>query len=223
MQQKKGVLKIWPEEHSGPGAEANEQFKDLYYRHYPDLVRCLTVILGNRDDAEDIAQETFIKLSRAGSKINYVGPWLRKVGQRLAINLIRGEQSRKKREENYPSPQIEDSSEYVVFRQMEAETVRQVLLGMSAKDRQCLVLKMSGFSYAEIATIMDVREKSVGTMVSRAQQRFKDKYQFTQGRGLNCGIKNGDTPSQGRSAPELMKAACSHTLTASYPQLMPRK
>lgn len=219
----KGVLKIWPEEHSGPGAEAKEKFKELFDRHYPDLVRRLTVILGNRDDAEDVAQETFIKLSRADSKIKFVGPWLRKVGQRLAINFIRGEQNRKKREEKYPSAQTVDSSEHVVFRQMEAETVRRVLLGMSAKDRQCLVLKMSGFSYAEIATIMAVREKSVGTMVSRAQQRFKDKYEFTQGRGLNCGIMKGDTHGQGRSAPELMKAACSHTLTASYPQLTPGK
>jgi RNA polymerase sigma factor (sigma-70 family) len=205
------VLKIWPEEHSGPGTEANDQFKELFCMHYPELVRRLTFILGNRDDAEDIAQETFIKLSRSEGRINLVGPWLRKVGQRLAINLIRGEQNRKKREENYPAPQSEDSSENEVFRQLEAETVRQVLLGMSAKDRQCLVLKMSGFSYAEIAKIMDIREKSVGTVVSRAQQRFKDKYQFTQGRGLNCGVKKGDTPGQGKSAPELMKASCSHT------------
>lgn len=141
----------------------------------------------------------------------------------MALNLIRGNENRKKREQGSMPFPLDESSELVAMRKIEVDLVRQALNDLSHRDRHCLVLKMSGFSYAEIAGIMGVREKSVGTIVSRAQQRFKNKYQLLHGRDPNCGIKNGGNQEQGRSVPELMKAAYSHTLTASCPQVAPRK
>lgn len=222
--QRRGCIKILPAEHSGFDSKERENaLKDSFYKHYPDLVRRMTVVLGNRHDAEDIAQETFLKLFRSEQKIYNIRSWLKRVGLNLALNLIRGEKNRKGREECYITPAVNESSEQIVMQKLELDLVKRALLELSERDRRCLVLRMSGFSYGEIGKIMDIQVKSVGTVVSRAQKRFKDRYDFLQGGDQNCLVIKGDIPAQGKNVPELTRASCRNTLTASYPQMMPRK
>lgn len=219
-----GCIEILPAEHSGldPG-EREEALKELFYKHYPELVRRMTAVLGNRHDAEDIAQETFLKLYRSEQKIYNIGSWLKKVGFNLALNLIRGEKSRKGREEHCTPPADNESSEQIVMQKLEIDLVRRALMELPERYRRCLVLKMSGFSYAEIGKIMDIQVKSVGTVVSRAQKRFKESYEYLLRGDRSCLDIKGDLPAPGKNVPGLMKEGCRHTLTASYPQMMPRE
>lgn len=219
-----GCIKILSSEHSGlEQGEREDALQESFFKHYPDLVRRMTVILGNRHDAEDIAQEAFLKLYRSEQTIYNIGAWLKKVGFNLAMNLIRGEKNRKVREEFYTSQEVGESSEQIVMKKLEIDLVKRVLRELAERDRRCLVLRMSGFSYAEIGRIMDIPVKSVGTLVSRANKRFKDRYDFLQGGGQNCLVMERDMPAQRKNVPGLMEASCRHTLTASYPQMMPRK
>jgi DNA-directed RNA polymerase specialized sigma24 family protein len=41
----------------------------------------------------------------------------------------------------------------------------------------CLLLKFSGYKYNEIAEVIGVESSSVGTILARAQAKFKEKYQ----------------------------------------------
>jgi len=50
------------------------------------------------------------------------------------------------------------------------------LNSMEFRDRICLLLKFSGYKYSEIAEVLEVEISSVGTIIFRAQAKFKQKF-----------------------------------------------
>lgn len=66
--------------------------------------------------------------------------------------------------------------EEAVDRQQEVAECQKVLAGLSPRDRQVLMLRFSGFSYAEMAEALQVEKGSVGTILARAMARFKQEY-----------------------------------------------
>lgn len=155
-------------------------FKVLFDRHYPAVCRGLIGLLGNRAAAEDVAQETFIKLyltpPRESANLN---GWLAKVATNLAYNQLRSENSRRHREirtgrqwENSVDKDPEDA----LVREEEAAFTRRVLELLPERDRACLLLKFSGMCYADLAEVLGVKESSIGTLLARARARFKNEY-----------------------------------------------
>ncbi|MHB8157635.1 MAG: RNA polymerase sigma factor SigX, partial [Desulfocucumaceae bacterium] len=145
--------------------------------YYPALCRQVTHILGDSGLAEDIAQEAFIKLYLSPpSDQGKVGGWLFRVARNLAINFIRSEKSRLNRESRVSEKVYEEvSSEDVVIRKEEAEMIQHVLNALGERDRTCLIMKFSGFSYDEIARATGLKKASMGTVIARAQAKFRDK------------------------------------------------
>ncbi|MFZ5647675.1 MAG: RNA polymerase sigma factor SigX [Bacillota bacterium] len=160
-----------------PQADDALEIQENFYRFYPALCRQVTFILGDKGLAEDIAQEAFIKLCQSPPKdMRAVGGWLFQVAKNLALNLVRSEKSRLRRESRvYSECCPEVSSEEIVIRKEEAEMVHRVLNSLCERDRTCLIMKFSGFSYDEIARATGVKKSSVGTVIARAQARFRDK------------------------------------------------
>jgi RNA polymerase sigma factor (sigma-70 family) len=160
-------------------APAGISYEETYSSFYAQVVRQLTYLLGDRAAAEDVAQETFLKLYTIPPPTRQnIGGWLHQVGARLAMNYLRGEKRRQRRE-----LQAEDSSgdkvvplEEVMWRQETVRLVREVLDGMPARERMALLLRHTGFAYQEIAGALDVAPGSVGTLLARAQRRFLDLY-----------------------------------------------
>jgi RNA polymerase sigma-70 factor (ECF subfamily) len=54
--------------------------------------------------------------------------------------------------------------------------VRLVLAQMKPRSAQLLVLRHSGFSYAEIAAALGVAPGSVGVLLARAEKEFEERY-----------------------------------------------
>jgi RNA polymerase sigma-70 factor (ECF subfamily) len=54
--------------------------------------------------------------------------------------------------------------------------VRAVLADLKPAQAQILILRHSGFSYKELAEILDVARGSVGTMLARAEADFQERY-----------------------------------------------
>lgn len=147
------------------------------------MCRQLTYILGDSGLAEDVAQETFIKLCQSPpSDPERVGGWLFRVAANLAYNHLRSEKSRLSREaRTMAAVSVEMTSEDIVIRKEEVEMVNRVLNNMGERDRTCLIMKFSGFSYDEIAQTIGVKKSSVGTLIARAQARFRDRILETKG------------------------------------------
>lgn len=162
-------------------------FQELFARFYPGICRQLTAILGDPATAEDLAQETFLKLycTPPREMVN-IGGWLHKVAVNLAYKHLRREGNRRRRERdilNDPSTGVDDGPS--LTRLQEIREVRETLSTLSPRDRLCLVLRFSGYSYREIAGFIGVDARSVGTILARARARFRAAYDH---RGVDADV-----------------------------------
>jgi RNA polymerase sigma-70 factor (ECF subfamily) len=155
-------------------------FSQLFHRVYPALVRFLHRRLGDRDLAEDLAQESFVRLLAKDPE--QPEPWLYKVATNLARDVNRGQVRRARHllvlasdteaeQEDLPGADGE-----VVAQETSGE-VRAALEKLSDRDRDLLLLHQDGMSYRELAEIIGVNPNSVAPLLARARQRFLKQYQ----------------------------------------------
>jgi len=152
-------------------------FRACYGRVYATAFR----LLGTRAEAEEVAQEAFLRLHRrpplGRENPNLVG-WLVTVATNLAYNRIRQNRRRQAREGRSIVP--EDASARAVDAQDSvdrAARVRQVLTALPERQALILLLRHSGLSYAEVAAEANVAPGSVGTLLARAQHAFRLAYE----------------------------------------------
>ncbi len=160
-------------------APVGVSYEETYRSFHDQVVRQLTYLLGERTAAEDIAQETFLKLYTVPppTKQN-IGGWLHQVGARLALNYLRGEKRRQRRElqAEEPADRRVIPLEEGVWRQDTVRAVREALDRLPARERLALLLRHTGFAYQEIAGALEIAPGSVGTLLARAQRRFLELY-----------------------------------------------
>lgn len=162
------------------GDEAS--FEALFYRHYDRVYGLLFRLVGNRDEAEDLTQEVFIKLYQeqfGRGRDHNLSAWLYRVATNLGYNALR---SRRRRWERntvlLPDPTDEESGPPATAVQRETQgAVRAALARLSPRDGQMLLLREMGFSYAELAEVCGVAPASVGTMLRRAAEAFRSAYE----------------------------------------------
>ena len=158
-------------------------YEEIYHIYYPRVCRQLTYMLGSRTKAEDIAQEAFLKLYRMPpQEVGNIGGWLSKVASNIALNYIRSEKSRRRREETVTDQAVEiESPEDIILRNEDVLVTRKILAAMDDRSRTCLIMKHSGFSYAEIAESTGLKVTSVGTIIARSHARFKREFEKIKG------------------------------------------
>ncbi|MFF2483304.1 sigma-70 family RNA polymerase sigma factor [Paenibacillus sp. NPDC058071] len=160
---------------------APELFRNLFEQHYPSVRRKLIALVRDEAAAEDIAQEVFLKLYRnPPDQLEAVGAWLHRVLTRQAYDYIDKatrdrELARKSEQALMSEPQAARSNEQAVMDQEEREEVQRLLEELPDRDRKLLLLRYSGYSYAEIADKLSVQQPQVGTLLKRAGDRFKRK------------------------------------------------
>lgn len=149
----------------------------LFHEHYPSLVRFLYRRLGDRDQAEDLAQEAFVRLLEHHP--SNPRAYLFTTALNLVRDVIRGEGRRARHlqvlaaEESYASV---PGPEHEVLRGEAAAEVRAALDALSERDKTLLLLWEEGFPYKEIANTLGVSPTSVGPLLARAQKRFLKHY-----------------------------------------------
>ncbi|WP_026073712.1 RNA polymerase sigma factor SigX [Acetivibrio cellulolyticus] len=155
-----------------------EDFNTSYEKYYAVVFRHCAYLTGDVQSAEDIAQETFIKLYNSPPDHGNTGAWLSKVATNLAYNYIRDQKTRRSKE---PVAEEHDennviSIEEIAIKDSEVRLTRKILNLLNHRDRLCLLLKFSGYKYNEIAEIAGIEKVSVGKILSRAQEKFKELY-----------------------------------------------
>lgn len=154
---------------------ATFDFQTLFEQQYPAVVRRAMFLIGDRAAAEDITQEVFMKLfNHPPADASNLPGWLSKVATNLSFNYLKSERSRRWRDmSNFNG--VEQVSD-LFSRLDEVGEVRRALELLTVKDRLCLMLKHSGHSYEEIAVALGIGKSSVGTTISRAQEKFRLVY-----------------------------------------------
>lgn len=152
-------------------------FDTTFEAHYPELVRYCRRLTGDTDQAEDTAQESFVRLFDHGVQGTPGGirAWLFKTATHIVRDRYRVDKNRQRLlEENPVRPSELESPERSLERTEERARARAALHALAPRDREILLMRYSGFSYKEIAEAVDVAATSVGTLLSRAERRFEE-------------------------------------------------
>ncbi|MFL6195320.1 MAG: RNA polymerase sigma factor [Thermoanaerobaculia bacterium] len=156
-----------------------DAFTDLVDRHKDAVVNYLMRLTNDRDRAEDLAQETFLRLFRAAGDYTEQG-YLRAYLLRIATNLVRSEERRARRlkllwpflhREEHAEPAAPSG---LLRRELQRE-VSSAVSRLPLRYRVPLVLhEIEGWSYVEIAQEIGCREGTVKSRVHRGRLKLKE-------------------------------------------------
>lgn len=155
-------------------------FEELFLRHYGQVYRVLYSLLADRQQAEDLAQETFLALLHhppapdAGATLV---AWLCRVALNRGYNALRSARRERARIERLAEPPAQFDPNAELLRAEDRARVQAALAQLPERQSQLLLLRHSGLAYAEIATALDVAPGSVGTLLARAERAFLTAYQ----------------------------------------------
>ena len=108
--------------------------------------------------------------------------WLCRTGVRLALDSLRKDRRRTRYESAAPPPaHAPHNPEDDLARTQEQERVRQVLAVMKPDHAALLMLRAEGLSYQELAAALRLNPASVGTMLARAESKFRQEYEKRHG------------------------------------------
>jgi RNA polymerase sigma-70 factor (ECF subfamily) len=184
-----GAVQASPEAQASEGVSLTldpallPDFDELVQRYQRQVLLTAYRILGNWQDAEDLAQEALLKAYlRLGDLVNpaSLGAWLRRLTVNACLDALARQQRRPATVSLTPSEDHEtpvperllavDSAEEVAVRAEEWRDLRATLLRLEPGARDALVLReIYGYSYAEIAGMLDLGLSAVKMRVHRAR------------------------------------------------------
>jgi RNA polymerase sigma-70 factor, ECF subfamily len=171
---------------AGADAEERDRFEALFRARYGELYSLSYRLLGDHGEAEDVVQETFLKLDGQpvlGRPAEEAAAWLRRVCLNATYNRLRGRRRDSARLDR--AGRLERADEETdaaggplldVLRAEQQQAVRRALASLPQRQRACLLLRHAGFSYAEIAATLDLAVGSVGVLLARGERAFRDAY-----------------------------------------------
>ncbi|NUP09697.1 MAG: RNA polymerase sigma factor [Polyangiaceae bacterium] len=146
------------------------ELESIYRRYGPIVVRRASAILGNRQDAEELAQdlfESFLAKPPAFEGRSSILTYLYKTTTNRALNILRdGRNRRRLLEENVVDGPPGETPEARVL-------ASQVLANLPEELAQAAVYAfVDGMSHAEIAEILGCSRRHVGDLLQRVTARF---------------------------------------------------
>jgi len=173
-------------------AQAGDEaaFAEIVKRYQRAVYRVVYALTRNASDADDLAQDTFVRAYRALDRFR-VGeplyPWLSRIAVNLAYSLFR---TRRRRPEVSIEPLVEAGQQWAAHDDPAAETadrersehLRQSFAGLSPEHQSILVLRVvQDLSYEEIAQALDIPLGTVMSRLSRARAELKARLRARTG------------------------------------------
>lgn len=164
-----------------------DAFRLLVERYSRAVYRIAYRITGNCQDAEDVVQETFLKvykqLDRFESRASF-GTWLHRIAMNCSVDLLRSRPRREQAEENEtleeiaaagpPSGAHAISPERLVSSAEVSDRVRTAMARLSPLERAAFVLRhFEGQSIEEIGRALGVRQNAAKHCIFRAVRKMR--------------------------------------------------
>ena len=151
--------------------------RELAQRIVPRILGYATRILGDRTEAEDIAQEVMLRLWRAAPTWRageaQVSTWAYRVAMNLCTDRLRAKK-RRKADALDEVAEPEDGSTPAVDGMIEADrqaALTAALADLPERQRQAVVLRhIEGLANPEIATILQVGVEAVESLIARGKR-----------------------------------------------------
>src|SRR5687767_6780044 len=175
-------------------ADDTVAFSELVERFQHRLVAVMHHLVGSPHEAEDLAQEVFLRVYRTRKKYRpkaKFSTWLFTIANNLALNALR---DRKRRavlplevQESGPSgprptepavPSRDEPPAHHLQQEELAAVIRRALDGLGERQRVAIVLnKFEDMNYADIAEVMGLSTKAVKSLLSRARTKLREALQ----------------------------------------------
>lgn len=145
------------------------------FEQYGGAVKSMAMrVLRNETLAEDVVQDVFVKLWKAPEKYNPGRGTLRTfmvtLAHRRSVDIVRSEESRRRREEKVPADVVAGIDEQVWARSL-SDAVRAALDTLNKGEREAITLAyFGGLSYVEVAARLGAPE---GTVKSRIRSGMR--------------------------------------------------
>lgn len=167
---------------------AHEPFEELMRRYGAMVYSVCFKVTRNKHDAEDATQATFLTLAvraRQAKKIEYLGPWLQKVGRRVALDIARSKRRRKAREDKHsvlqqlrhadaPHADTNVASQNVMLDELKI-VLRQELDKLAPKYRMPLILHyFGGMRPDDVARELRLKPSTLGVRLHRGRKLLAD-------------------------------------------------
>ncbi len=155
-----------------------EQFEDIVQKHQRDILNFHYRLVGNRFEAEDLAQETFLKAYNKLESLKEqkkVKSWLYSIARNVTIDFFR----RNKNHsipldsvilENYARATAVDYRQDVMQSEVSQE-LKKCLQLLSEEDQMIVkLLYYEGFSYQEICDLLHINQNTLKSRLHRARK-----------------------------------------------------
>lgn len=169
--------------------ESSWSFEQIYDEYKTPIYNYVYHLVGDREQADDLTQDTFLKAFRALPKMDAnlkLSAWLYRIATNTAYDALR----RRKliawlpwQDLDHEPADVESADPQEMYGT--TELVRAALRRMPQQYRAALLLyTQEGFSYSEIAQALNIAESGVKMYLSRARQSFREHYRaLEQGGG----------------------------------------
>ena len=151
-----------------------DSFEGIVRRRESKVLRTAYRIIGNWADAEDVAQEVFLRLHRHGTDFPSdiaLRSWLYKVAVNLCLDRAR---STRHFDELPELTSASASAEADLIQEQRRRTMMAALVTLPPKERAALVLReIEGLSTAEVASILGSSAVTVRTQVAKALGKLR--------------------------------------------------
>ena len=162
-----------------------EAFAALVRRHQRRVFGLLFRMLGNREEAEDAAQDTFLNLHRHGHRFRFesrFSTFVYRVAVNAALNRRRSLGRRRAQIEAFseaqsigqPTPSANPDPEAALLGdRLRARLSRELLALPEALRTPVILFDIEGLSYGEISEVLEVAEGTVKSRIHRARHALR--------------------------------------------------
>ncbi len=165
-------------------------FEEIVSRYKDPLINFVYNFLGNRVDAEDVIQETFLRVFRNKHlyrNIAKFSTWIYTIAGNLAKTELRRRRRRRIvsmssagfEDKEYEAPDFMNTPDRIVTSEIEQKEIRDEIMALPAKFREVVVLRdIQELSYEEISDILKIPIGTVKSRVNRGRMRLQKKLQY---------------------------------------------
>ena len=154
-------------------------FGELVLRYQDRLHNFLYRMTGNREDAQDLTQEVFIRIYKALPRFRPEAPfrpWMYKIAVNLAINHAKGRRKTAELDDDFPSSGPLASPENMAVVREVQQTIRRAIMELPDAYRAIVLMRhIDELSYEEIAQTLEVPLGTAKVRLHRARQLLQEK------------------------------------------------
>lgn len=151
-------------------------FDGTFRAQYERIAHVIASVVRDHARAEELAVEVFLKLWHTPqAQGKYAGGWLYRTAVRKGLDELRRRTRRAKYESLLGFGTVL-TPEDIRAADEDRKRVQVVLAAIASRFAELLLLRSRGLSYDELASSLELKSTSIGTLLARAQQAFRKEY-----------------------------------------------